>query len=115
MNKRCRRKETLERLARDHVRFPGGDHPTANCGHCVQIVVAHFGGEMRGYWHDDNPTARIGEAGGGHDFASLPDGFLVDPWLFHYHGEAPVLDLTIARCEKATAVERYGHAVRCMR
>jgi hypothetical protein len=113
-NKRARRRQKLERFARDQLRFPGGDHPTAHCGHCAQIVIAHFGGEMRGYWHVDNPTACIGETEGGHDFALLPEGFIVDPWLYHYYGEAPVLDLAVAS-EKAAAVNRYGTAARFMR
>jgi hypothetical protein len=108
---RWRRRRALERFARDESRFPGGDHPTARCDHCAQIVVMRFGGDMCGYWHDDNPTACVGEAEGGHDFARLPDGFIVDPWLYHYYGEAPVLDLTIAE-EKELAVKRYGTAVR---
>src|SRR5260370_6066190 len=107
---RARRRRTLERFARDECRVPGGDHPTARCDYCSQIVIARFGGDIRGYWHDDNPTACAGETEGGHDFALLPDGFIVDPWLYHYYGEAPVLDLTIAK-EIAAALDRYRLAV----
>ena len=108
-DRRRTRRRRLERFARDGRRFPGGDHPTARCDHCARIVVMRFGGDIRGYWHDDNPTARAGEAEGGHDFVLLPDGFIVDPWLYHYYGEAPILDLTIPE-EKAAAMKRYGAA-----
>jgi hypothetical protein len=109
-NRRGSRRRTLERFARDVWRFPGGDHPTACCSYCSQIVITRFGGHIRGYWHEDNPTALVGETEGGHDFVLLPDGFIVDPWLYHYYGEAPVLDLTIAK-EMASALKRYGTSV----
>jgi hypothetical protein len=31
----------------------------------------------------------------------------VDPWLFHYYGELPVLDLRVP-AERAEALARYG-------
>jgi hypothetical protein len=60
-----------------------------------------------GYYHADNPTARVGETEYGHDFAITEDRFLVDPWLFHYYGDSPVLDLD-APADRAEAVARYG-------
>ena len=60
-----------------------------------------------GYYHHENPTARVGEVEYGHDFAITEDRFLVDPWLFHYYGVSPVLDLT-ERVGQAESVERYG-------
>jgi hypothetical protein len=33
--------------------------------------------------------------------------FLVDPWLFHYYGESPVLDLEVA-ADRVEAIDRYG-------
>ena len=101
------RKRRLDRFSRNQRIFPGGDHATGHCAACARIITERFGGEVRGYWHDDNPTARAGEVEGGHDFAITADRFLVDPWLFHYYGESPVLDLNIP-AERAEALARYG-------
>src|ERR1700680_3163603 len=84
-------KRRLERFSRNEKIFPGEDNATAHCGACARIIADRFGGEVRGYWHEDNPTARVGEVEGGHDFAITEDRFLVDPWLYHYYGETPVL------------------------
>ncbi len=62
---------------------------------------------MRGYYHVDNPEAAVGAAEFGHDFAVTEDGFVVDPWLFHYYGEPPVLDLRDPD-ERVEALRRYG-------
>ena len=62
---------------------------------------------MLGYYHADNPSARVGEVEYGHDFAITEDRFLVDPWLFHYYGDSPVLDLT-ELVGQAEAAGRYG-------
>ena len=104
---RQRRRRRLERFARSERIFPGGDHPTGNCTACARIITRRFGGEVRGYYHVDNPEAAFGETEFGHDFAVTGDGFLVDPWLFHYYGEPPVLDLHAPE-ERAEAVRRYG-------
>lgn len=88
-------KRRLERFSRSERIFPGGEQETSNCGACARIIAERFGGEIRGYYHAHNPTARIGEGEGGHDFAITPDRFLVDPWLYHYYGEPPVLDMTV--------------------
>jgi len=104
---RRQRRGRLERFARNERVFPGGDHPTGNCGACARIVTDRFGGKVVGYYHADNPTARVGETEFGHDFAITEDRFLVDPWLFHYYGDAPVLDLTEA-VGQAEAAARYG-------
>jgi len=101
------RRRRLERFSRNEKIFPGGDHPTGNCGACARIIADRFGGEVRGYWHEDNPTARAGEVEGGHDFAVTADRFLVDPWLYHYYGESPVLDLA-EPAGQAEAASRYG-------
>jgi hypothetical protein len=108
--KREQRHELRERLdgfARDEKRFPGGPHETGSCTGCAYLIVGQFGGQVRGYFHAHNETARIGETEGGHDFAITPEDFLVDPWAFHYCGEEPVLDLTIA-ADRAEARARYG-------
>ena len=62
---------------------------------------------MLGYYHAHNPNARVGESEGGHDFAITSDRFLVDPWLFHYYGASPVLDMDVP-ADQAEALARYG-------
>jgi hypothetical protein len=101
------RKRRLDRFSRNERIFPGGEDETRHCTGCARIIADRFGGKVRGYWHDDNPTARVGEVEGGHDFAVTSDRLLVDPWLFHYYGESPVLDLEIL-AERAEALARYG-------
>jgi hypothetical protein len=97
----------LERFSRNERIFPGGEHETRNCTGCALIIADRFGGEVRGYYHAHNPAARVGEAEGGHDFAITADRFLVDPWLFHYYGESPVLDLEVP-AEQAEGLAWYG-------
>jgi hypothetical protein len=101
------RKRRLDRFSRNERIFPGGEHETGNCSGCARTVAERFGGEVRGYYHADNPTALVGEVEGGHDFAITPDRLLVDPWLFHYYGESPVLDLSIP-ADQTEALARYG-------
>ena len=97
----------LERFSRSERIFPGGDHESRNCGGCARIITARFGGQILGYYHAHNPTATVGETEGGHDFAITPERILVDPWLFHYYGEAPVLDMTVA-ADCVVALMRYA-------
>jgi hypothetical protein len=106
MDRNARRRR-LERFSRNERIFPGGDHATGNCAGCARIIKERFGGEVRGYYHADNPSARVGETEGGHDFALTADQFLVDPWLFHYYCEPPVLDLEV-EVDREEAVARYG-------
>jgi hypothetical protein len=101
------RKKRLERFSRSERIFPGGEHETGNCTARARIIARRFGGEVHGYYHADNPTARVGETEYGHDFAVTEDRFLVDPWLFHYYRERPVLDLEAA-ADRAEAAARYG-------
>jgi len=98
---------TLERFAKDALRFPGGEHQTRHCTGCARLVTERFGGETRGYWAEDNPLATAGEAEGGHDFALIAGRFIVDPWLYHYYGDSPVLDMDVP-AERTEAVARYG-------
>jgi len=71
------------------------------------LVTERFGGDIRGCWAEDNPLATAGEAEGGHDFALIAGRFIVDPWLYHYYGDAPVLDLEVPT-ERTEALDRYG-------
>jgi hypothetical protein len=100
-------KRRLERFSRSERIFPGGEHETRNCTACARIIANQFDGEVRGYYHAHNPTAGVGEAEGGHDFAITSDQFLVDPWLFHYYGVSPVLDMKVP-ADRAEALARYG-------
>jgi hypothetical protein len=104
---RDRRKRRLDRFSRSERIFPGGEHETRNCAACALIIAHRFGGEVLGYYHAHNPAALVGEAEGGHDFAITGDRFLVDPWLYHYYGELPVLDLDVA-ADRGQAHARYG-------
>jgi hypothetical protein len=104
---RTTRKKRLERFSRSERIFPGGEHETGNCTACARIITRRFGGEVRGYYHADNPSARVGEIQYGHDFAVTEDRFLVDPWLYHYYGESPVLDMDV-HADRAEAAARYG-------
>ena len=97
----------LERFSRSERIFPGGEHETRNCTGCARIITERFGGQILGYYHAHNSTASVGETEGGHDFALTADRFLVDPWLYHYYGEAPVLDMTV-RGDREIALARYG-------
>ena len=104
------RHEALDEFSRRESVFPGGEHATRNCTACTRVIVHRFGGEVRGYLHADNPTASVGEVEYGHDFAVTADGFLVDPWLFHYYVEEPVLDLD-TDSGRDEALRRYGPCV----
>jgi hypothetical protein len=101
------RKRRLDRFSRNERIFPGGEHETRNCTACARIIADRFGGEVRGYFHAENRRARVGEGEFGHDFAITADRFIVDPWLFHYYGEPPVLDLDVP-ADRAEAFARYG-------
>ena len=100
-------KRRLERFSRNEQLFPGQGHETGTCTGCALVITSRFGGEVRGYFHAHNPTALVGESEGGHDFALTPDRFLVDPWLFHYYGESPVLDMANP-ADREVALTRYG-------
>jgi hypothetical protein len=67
-------------------------------------VVSRFGGEVRGFQYSCNREAGVGTS---HEFAITADRFLVDPWLWQYRGERPVLDLT-ETTDFMEALKRYG-------
>lgn len=104
---RQQRRRRLERFSRSERIFPGGEDDTRNCTACARIIADRFGGCVYGYYHADNPTARVGETEYGHDFAVTHDRFLVDPWLYHYYGNSPVLDMD-APADRTEALDRYG-------
>jgi hypothetical protein len=106
IKRRSLKRQLLYEFSIDEGRFPGGDHPTGNCTYCAGLVRGMFGGTIQGYSYADNPTAGYGEWEFGHDFLVV-DGFVVDPWLFHYYEQTPVLDTTDP-LQMAEVYRRYG-------
>lgn len=52
-----------------------------HCTTCAGYVQMELGrGEVWGYEHSRNPTARLGQFEGGHDFLIVDNKFLVDTW-----------------------------------
>jgi hypothetical protein len=73
---------------------PDVDDGLTICTNSARMVAERFGGRVMGYWHKDNPTAALGEAEGGHDFAVVGD-YLVDGWACYVDTRGPaVLHLT---------------------
>lgn len=86
----------LDRVARlveaawkRHERKKGyGEHPficpgigvVGRCSDSAVYLAARLGGAVYGYTIEDNPTATVGEAEGGHDFAVIADRWLADFW-----------------------------------
>jgi hypothetical protein len=97
---RMSRKRLIELFSRSTQPFLSAG-PAAEC---ARIVVARFGGEVRGFQCVCNPAAGLGHD---HDFAITEDRFLVDPWLWRYQGDRPVLDLADTT-EVSEAIRRYG-------
>lgn len=63
--------------------------PDDGLGICTvgaRAMAEMHGGKVKGYFHEDNPTAAIGKDEGGHDFAVLHDRYIVDPWHKHMYG-----------------------------
>ncbi len=49
-------------------------------------------GKVFGYYCDENPTAIVGEAEGGHDFVLVDDTYIIDFWYKHtYDPEFPAI------------------------
>lgn len=74
------------------VRGPDGEDesPFGICTMGAEWLQSRLGGEVRGYYIDDNPSATVGEAEGGHDFLLLPD-YIVDWWGSRYIGGPELL------------------------
>jgi hypothetical protein len=51
------------------------------------------GGEIYGYYAEDNEDGWLGQGEGGHDFL-IVGGYILDFWATVYHGQRPVLSLT---------------------
>jgi hypothetical protein len=97
---RSSRKTLIEFFARNRKAFLS----VGPSSECARLVVSRFGGEVRGFQFACNRAAGVGID---HEFAITGDRFLVDPWLWRYRGERPVLDLT-ENIDFMEAVKRYG-------
>lgn len=72
---------------------PDGEHrfhdgtPVAVCNCSALLMKLKFGGEIWGYFIDDNPMAALGRSEGGHDFLVVGDQ-IVDMWAAIIYGKA---------------------------
>lgn len=55
---------------------------------------------MMGYYHDENPTAKVGESEGGHDFLILNGKYIVDFWYRRNYNYAFPLCLPLERASE---------------
>lgn len=76
------------------------------CTQCAEFIQQRVGGTIKGYFHDDNPEAEIGESEGGHDFL-IAGKYLVDPWANGYYDYQAVYDLANPQDAKLVA-KLYG-------
>lgn len=60
---------------------------TGTCTNTACMVAKKFGGRVVGYHHADNPTAKLGENEGGHDFVVIGNRWLVDWWAKNVTGD----------------------------
>jgi len=68
--------------------------PMGCCTNSANFIVDKLGGNVMGYYHEDNPTSTIGRIEGGHDFTILGN-YLVDLWYKEYWEEGKyIYDLT---------------------
>jgi hypothetical protein len=100
--------QTRPFVADGPARLPNGA-VAAICAHGALYLQALIGGVLVGYRHDDNPTALLGEAEGGHDFLIVDGRYVVDLWGCDYDGRVPdgVLDLQDP-AEAALVARLYG-------
>ncbi|MBN2162452.1 MAG: hypothetical protein JW713_05875 [Pontiellaceae bacterium] len=80
------------------------------CTKCARYIVEQAGlGQVVGYSSEDNPSAKVGNVEGGHDFALIAGRYIADPWYKNvWDNSAPeVLDLQ-NDVDAAIAKELYG-------
>lgn len=77
--------------AEANAKRPGGFGQNCTIS-AMWVKDKHFpDGVVTGYHHDNNPTAVIGEAEGGHDFLIVGD-YIIDFWYRYWYGDdKPVL------------------------
>lgn len=74
------------------------------CTEAADASRAVVGGQMFGYFHEDNPEAVLGSGEGGHDFLVV-DGYILDFWAAAYYGTPPIFDLS---ADAELVQELYG-------
>lgn len=52
----------------------------STCTTTANWLADRLGGEVVGYFSDDNPTAELGSIEGGHDFVLVDGRYIVDWW-----------------------------------
>ncbi|SDG95895.1 hypothetical protein SAMN05216466_106188 [Paraburkholderia phenazinium] len=90
--------------------FPDGGSATVCTNYANHIAGTLGTGRVTvvGFWGEDNPTSRIGQDAGGHDFAVIDGRWIVDPWLRLVWGdEAWVFDLNDP-ADAAAIAQLYG-------
>jgi hypothetical protein len=104
--------ETRPHVDGGPARLPNGAD-AAVCAHGALYLQRVAGGVVLGYRHDDNPTASLGAAEGGHDFLLVDDRFVVDLWGYDYDGRVPTGVLDLQDPSDASVIARlYGDAAR---
>lgn len=79
----------------------------STCTNSAIYLAARLGGEVYGYWIEDNPKAIVGNAEGGHDFALVDHRWLVDFWAWDTYQYQDLYDLQDPK-DKAKALKMYG-------
>ncbi len=100
--------QTVPDEGSDRARLPDGADAAVS-SHGALYMQECLGGVIMGYFHNDNPSALLGEAEGGHDFLLVDGRFIVDLWGYDYDGRVPegVLDLDDPR-DAAFITALYG-------
>lgn len=95
-------KQKVEAAWREHGKNPDhGNYPfecpgvgvVGTCTNTAAYMADKLGGEIYGYLSEDNPTAVVGEAEYGHDFAVVDDRYLVDFWAAETYSYPPLYDM----------------------
>ena len=56
---------------------------------CKWLIDNHFpNAKIVGYYCDENPTAIVGEAEGGHDFLLIDDTYIIDFWYKTFYDQS---------------------------
>lgn len=65
---------------------------------CKWLRTNYFpNAKIIGYWMEENPTALIGEAEGGHDFLLVDDQYIIDFWYIELYDESAPLFVDIKK------------------
>lgn len=75
------------------------------CWQAAEVSRQVLGGVRMGYFIEDNPTAELGRAEGGHDFLIVDEEWILDFWAAAYYGERPIHNL---QTDTAEIARLYG-------